>query len=210
MLLGFNRNATWRCVWFVAAMPLAIISSGCASAAMMGAKVVGHAVDEADVDAHSKKLIGQPPSAADAAFEKRVDTFEDIRTRREMITYPVKGDVLSQHRWVVEAENNRIVALAKMQYDADGGKDIIRKAVLGEKVIGKTPQEVQSDHHFKKLTVVLRNRSTGNLVRVYDIRGVADLLGARYCVLDFDSRDRCTAIRLVGVPASAGTGVIKR
>jgi hypothetical protein len=191
-------------------MPLAIISSGCASAAIMGVKVVGHAVDEADVDAHSKKLLGQPPGAADTVFAQRVDTFEDIRTKREMITYPVKGDILSRFRWVVEVENNKIVALAKFQYDADGGKDIVRKAVLGEKVIGKSPQEVQSDHHFKNLTVVLRDRSTGNLVRVYDIRGVADLLGARYCVLNFDSRDRCTDIRLVGVPASAGTGTIKR
>ena len=49
-----------------------------------------------------------------------------------------------------------------------------------------------------------------NLVRVYDIRGATDLLGAYYCVLSFDGQDRCTEIRLVGVPASAGEAVIKR
>jgi hypothetical protein len=210
MLPSLNRPATWRCVWFVVGIPLAMICSGCASAAMMGGKVVGHTVDETDVDGHSKRLLGQAPGAADAEFPPRVDTLEDIRTRREMITYPVKGDILHRSRWVVEVENNRIVALAKLDYDADGGKDAIRKAVLRDKVIGKTPQEVQSDKHFQKITVILRNRSTGNLVRVYDIGGATDLLGARYCLLDFDKRDRCTEIRLAGVPASAGTGIIKR
>ena len=151
------RQRAWSAaVLFVVTMP-----SGCATTGiMMGVKVVGQVVYEADADARSKKLLGQPPHAADAMFEKRTDTFEDIRTGREMIVYPVKSDVLSRYRWVVEAENNRIVALAKMQYDGDGGKDIILTTALGEKAIGKTPHEVQSDRHFKELTVTLRNRST--------------------------------------------------
>jgi|GEM_PF-3553639 len=191
---------------------LAVVSTttGCVTAAMMGVKVVGGAVHSVDVEAQSKELLDQPLSKADAAFGKRLNTFQDTRSNREMITYPVKGDLLSQYRWVVEVENDKIVALSKTQFDADGGQDIIKKALLKDKVIKKSPKEIHADKHFKKLILVLRNRSTGNLVRVYDVRGMLDLMGARYCVLDFDGSDRCTKIRLVGVPASAGKSALKR
>ena len=208
MRMTFDRIPVWRCASCLAAMLLAAMATGCATAAVMGVKVVGNVVQTVDVDTQSKQLLGQPPARADAEVGRRLAPFEDTRSKREMMTYTVQGDVLDQYRWVVEVENNRIVALAKAQFNADGGKDIIKKALLKDKVIGKTPTQIQADDHFKSLTLVLRNRATGNLARAYDITGMTDLLGARYCVLDFDKSDRCTDIRLVGVPSSAGSGAI--
>jgi hypothetical protein len=119
-----------------------------------------------------------------------------------MKTYSVKGDVLNNYRWVVEIEHNRIVALAKLQQDPDGGRDIITKALLKEKVMGKTPKQVQAQDYFKKPVLVLRSRTTGKMIHVYDVRSVVDLLGAKYCVLEFNKANRCDNIRLVGIPAS--------
>jgi hypothetical protein len=48
-----------------------------------------------------------------------------------------------------------------------------------------------------------------NLIRVYDVKGITDLLGAKYCVLRFDASDRCQDIRLVGIPASTKEDSIK-
>jgi len=208
MTLAFAKGMVWRCVRPVAAIVLVMTANGCVTAAMMGVKVVGTAAHGADVDARTKELLGQPVSAADTAFGKRMNTFEETRSGRAMMTYPVKGDVLDQYRWVVEVENGKIMALAKLQKDPDGGSSIIKKAMLKGKVIDKTPSQIHEDSHFEKLMLVLRNRATGNLVRVYDVRGMTDLLGARYCVLGFDRSDRCTEIRLVGVPASQGEGAI--
>ncbi len=50
--------------------------------------------------------------------------------------------------------------------------------------------------------LVMRNLVNGTLVRVYDVRNVTNLRGGRYCVLRFDSSDRCRKINLVGVSAS--------
>jgi hypothetical protein len=183
-------------------------NSGCVTAGKMGVKLVGTAVHTVDVDTQSKKLIGQPVSAADAEFGQRVNTFEDTRSKREIMTYKVEGDALDLFRWVVEAQGNRIVALMKTQFNADLGKDLVKTALYKDKVLGKTPQEIQTHSTFKNLVLTVRNRSTGNLVRVYDVRGVTDLMGAQYCVLEFDKSDRGAGVRLVGVPASAGISAI--
>ncbi len=50
--------------------------------------------------------------------------------------------------------------------------------------------------------LVMRNLVNGTLVRVYDVRNKTNLRGGRYCVLRFDSGDRCRKINLVGVSAS--------
>ena len=69
-----------------------------------------------------RKLIGQPLAAADSTFGQRLRTLEEVHTARQMITYPVKDDLLDSYRWAVEAENGRIVALAKLQNNPGGGK----------------------------------------------------------------------------------------
>jgi hypothetical protein len=39
-------------------------------------------------------------------------------------------------------------------------------------------------------------------VFVYDVRNFTNLRGARYCLLRFDSSDKCCDVKLVGVSAS--------
>lgn len=187
----------------VAIVSLLAIGAGCTTAVKIGVKVVGDTVHEVDVDVKSEKLVGQPLQAADTEFGPRLAAFAETNSKRELVTYPVEGDVLSQFRWVIEAENGKIVAVAKSQNNPDGGKSIIKKALLESKVIGKSPAEIAEHDHFAKLVLVLRNLSTNNLVRVYDVRGLTNLLGARFCVLEFDGMDKCVGIRLVGVPAAS-------
>jgi hypothetical protein len=196
-----------RCV-ALAALPLLLVVAtvGCegpwSSVAKIGVKVVGEAVHEVDVDKHAKELVGQPVEKADAEFGQRIETAVDTQSPRELMVYPVKDDLLGKTRWVVEAENSRIVALSKADHNPDGGKDIIKDALLDRKLLNKTPAEFQDEKKFRNPVLTLRSKDTGNLIRVYDVKGITDLLGAKYCVLRFDASDRCQDIRLVGVPAS--------
>jgi hypothetical protein len=205
----------WRGWGRLLALTLVVVGlgTGCnpyKKAIKIGMKVVGDTVNEVDVSEHAKRLVGQPPAAADAAFGTRIRTLEEVTTHREMMTYPVKNDVLGMFRWIVEVQNGRIAALAKAQNNPDGGKDIIEKTALKQLLVGKTPEELQSKDKFKKLILVLRDRAGGNLIRVYDVSGFKDLMGAVYCVLEFDSADRCKDIRLVGVPAASSGSTVGR
>jgi hypothetical protein len=201
-----------RCI-VLAGLPMLLIAltSGCnpyTTVAKIGIKVVGEAVNDVDGSEKAKALVGQPVSAADAEFGQPIRTLEEVRSKRVMIVYPVKDDVLKMFRWAVEAENGRIVALSKLQANPDGGKDIAEKLVLKEIAVGKTPQELQDHRFFRNLTLVLRDRATGNFVRVYDVSIVPDFGGAKSCVLEFDASDRCQKVSIVGVPsASAGSAV---
>jgi hypothetical protein len=203
----------FRCV-VLAGLPLllAALTAGCSpysSVAKIGIKVIGDVVNDADVDKHSKQLIGQPPSMADVEFGPPIRTLEEVNSGRLMMTYPVKEDLLKKFRWTVEVENGRIVALAKLQSDPDGGKDIIKKALMKEKAIGKTAKELQQDSHFQKLTLTLRDRATGNMIRVYDVSGLTDFLGAKSCVLEFGASGAAETIWIVGVPAASDNSSIK-
>lgn len=186
-------------------------SAGCSpysTVAKIGIKVVGDVVNDTDVSDRSKQLLGQPVAAADTAFGQRIRTLEELRTARELITYPVKDDLLDMFRWAVEAENGSIVAVSKLQRDPGGGKDIAEKLVLKELVIGKTPQELQSHEYFKRLVLVLRDRDSGDLLRVYDTSLIPDFMGATYCVLRFDASNTCQELWIVGVPAaSSGSSI---
>jgi hypothetical protein len=184
---------------------LAALTAGCSpysSVAKIGIKVVGEAVNEVDVDKHAKELVGQPVEKADAEFGQRIETAVDTQSPRMLIVYNVKDDVLHKTRWVVEAENGRTIALSKADHNPDGGKDIIKDALLDRKLMNKTPAEFQGEKKFNSPVLTLRSKDTGNLIRVYDVKGMTDLLGSKYCVLRFDASDRVQDIRLVGVPAS--------
>jgi hypothetical protein len=194
-----------RRIGLAGAVLLIISAAGCnpySTVANIGIKVVGDAVNDADVSDHARQLIGQPESMANAEFGQPLRTLEEVRSKRAMMIYPVKDDVLSMYRWAVEAQNGKIVALAKLQNDPDDGKDIIEKLVLKELVVGKTPQEIQAKDWFKNLILTLRDRATGQTLRIYDVSNITDFLGSRDCVLEFDASDRCQKIWLVGVPAA--------
>ncbi|HVP10637.1 MAG TPA: hypothetical protein VMV94_05545 [Phycisphaerae bacterium] len=202
----FRALLSVRFVALNAAMVLAALATGCSpysTIANLGIKVVGDAVNDADVSQKSQQLVGQPVAAADAEFGPRIRTLEEVQTGRTLITYPVKGDLLKMYHWAVEARKDRIVALSKLQNDPDGGKDLAEKLVLKEIVIGKTPQQLQSHDFFKKLVLTLRDRSSGDTLRVYDTSLIPSFMGAKYCVLEFDGSSTCQSVNIVGVPASS-------
>ncbi len=164
--------------------------------------VVGDVVSDIDVKDRQEKLVGKTATAADAMFGKPRAILVDPRRDRRLIVYPVKGDLLGQKRFVVELVEDRIVALSKTSENIDGAEDIIKAAALRDKLLKRTPSECQEAGDFGRPALVLRDQNTWNLVHVYDVRNVTNLRGARYCVLKFDTDNRCQEVKLVGVAAS--------
>ena len=193
-----------RSVALIGVVALGGLGFGCrahpVSLAMM---LVGEAVNDADIEDRAEKLVGREVSAADQMFGSRQETLEDTnRAGREMIVYPVKGDVVGSSRYVVEASRSTVVALTKTKQNIDGMEDVIKQTALRAKLVGKNPRACSQDGDLGRPILVLRNRDTGNLVRCYDVSNFTNLRGARYCVLRFDANDRCAQVRLVGVSAS--------
>lgn len=211
MQTHLGSRAASRIVWLLAALPVCAIATGCnpaSSAVQLGVKVVGDVVNDVDASQKSEELIGGSLTSADAAFGERLRTFQEMESRRLLILYPVKDDVLHMFRWAVESENDEIVALSKLQNDPDGGSDIAEKAVLDAAVKGKSAEDIASNEWFQNLVLTLRDVSNGNMVRVYDASIIPNLLGAKYCVLEFDSSDTCQHVRIVGASGSSGSGAL--
>lgn len=169
----------------------------------LASMAIGDAINDADVKKRQEKLFDQPVTAADEMFGKREETLvyaDDAQ--RELITYPVKGDLLNSQNWAVESRNGKLVALSRVKRNIDGVEDVIKAAAIKPKVMGKSPEECCRDAEFKEPLATLRCRESGEIMRVYDVRNWTNSRGARYCVLRFDENDRCNNIRLVGVSAS--------
>ena len=107
------------------------------SLAMM---VVGDAVHNADVGRRQEELAGQGTAAADEMFGSRVETLIDTRkANRELLVYPVKGDLLGASRFVAEVSDGKITALTRTKQNIDGVEDAIKTAGLRKKLSGKKP-----------------------------------------------------------------------
>jgi hypothetical protein len=170
----------------------------------LASMAIGDVIDDADVKKRQKELHNQPISAADAMFGRRSETLvyaDDAR--RELIMYPVEGDLLDGQNWVVESKNGKLVALSRVKRNIDGVEDVIKSAAIEPKVMGKSPEECCRDAEFKPAIATLRSRESGETMRVYDIRNWTNTRGARYCVLRFDANGRCNNIKLIGVSASS-------
>lgn len=170
----------------------------------LASMAIGDVINDADVKKRQEELHNQPVSAADAMFGAREETLvyaDDAQ--RELITYPVKGDLLNSQNWVVESRKGKLVALSRVKRNIDGVEDVIKSAAIEPKVMGKSPEDCCRDAEFKEPIATLRSRESGEIMRVYDIRNWTNSRGARYCVLRFDENDRCTKINLVGVSASS-------
>jgi hypothetical protein len=206
------RTVTGR-AGLLAGVMLSVSAAGCSpysTIAKIGMKVVGDAVNDADVSEKSQQLLNQPVATADTVLGQRLRTFEELRTGRRLITYPVKDDLLNSYRWAVEAQNGTIVALSKLQNDPGGGQDIAEKLVLKEIVGGKTPEQIQTHEWFKNLVLTLRDVSNRNIIRVYDTSLMPSFMGAKYCLLEFDGANKCQTVRIVGVPASTPGSTLNR
>lgn len=170
----------------------------------LASMAIGDAINDADVKKRQEKLVDQPVSAADEMFGAREETWVDANIEgRELITYPVKGDLMDTQNWVVEAHGGKLVALSRVKRNIDGVEDVIKSEVIEDKVIGKSPDECRKDAELKEPLCTLRSRESGELIRLYDIRNWTNSRGARYCMLRFDEADRCKLIRLIGVSASS-------
>jgi hypothetical protein len=169
----------------------------------LASMAIGDAINDADVKKRQEKLFDQPVSAADEMFGDREETlvYADD-TQRELITYPVKGDLLNSQNWVVESRNGKLVALSRVKRNIDGVEDVIKSAAIKPKVMGKSPEDCCRDAEFKEPIATLRSRESGEIMRVYDVRNWTNSRGARYCVLRFDENDRCKHINMLGVSAS--------
>lgn len=89
------------------------------------------------------------------------------------------------------------------RYDSfNRGVAVVKKLMLRDKLVGKTAAEIGRDEKYRSPLFMLRQRATGNLVRVYDVSKFTDRLGARYCVMRFDAADRCESVPIPGVAAS--------
>lgn len=188
-------------------------AAGCnpySTAAKIGIKVVGDVVNDVDMDDRAKQLVGQPLARADATFGQRIRTLQEHNTGRQMITYPVKGDLLDTYRWAIESEAGRIVAIAKLQKNPDGGKSISEKLLLKAIVDGKRPDEIQAHKYFQNLVLTLRDIATGNIIRAYDISLLPAFMGAKYCVLEFDASNTCQTVWIVGAPAASSGSSLSR
>ena len=191
---------------------LVLAAAGCrAHPGSLVTMLVSDAVNDADVKDRRDLLMGKPETAADSMFGSRLETLVDVdRQGVSMIFYPVKGDLLKSSRYIVEVENGVIVVFAKTKQNIDGVEDLIHNASLEKKLIGKSPAECSQEDDLGAPLRTLRSREKNQLLRVYDVRNWSDFMGARYCVLRFDGRDRCQSVALIGVSASTRKDPIRR
>ncbi|MHC5112694.1 MAG: hypothetical protein ACYTHJ_22795, partial [Planctomycetota bacterium] len=61
--------------------------SGCLAAAGVGVKLVGSAVDDADIKEREAQLMRAPVARADEMFGKSLDTYSDINSNRAWRVY---------------------------------------------------------------------------------------------------------------------------
>ena len=191
---------------------LALIAGGCrAHPGSLATLIASDAINDADVKDRRSKLVGQDEAAADRMFSERLETLVDVeRPNVSIIFYPVKIDLFKSSRYVVELEDGLIVVFAKAKQNIDGVEDLIHDANLEKKLIGKTPAQCSREDDLGEPLRTLRSREKKQLMRIYDIRHWSDFMGARYCVLRFDSNDRCQDVTLLGVSASTKKDPIRR
>jgi len=183
---------------------LTALSFGCrAHPATLAIMLIGDLVDDADVAKRQSNLIGKKAAAADSIFGSRLETLVDTkRSTREIVIFPVKGDLLAQSRYIVEVSDNRITAVTKAKHNIDGVEDMVKAKLFELELAGKTPDECAQKKDLGPPIFTFRGQESGNLVQVYDVRNWTNTRGARYCVVRFDDGNRCDQVKLLGVGAS--------
>ncbi len=177
-------------------------STGCITAAGIGVKLVGKAVDAADVKEHEKELLGAELAAADAKFGERLDTLRDLNSDLSWVIYPVKQDILGKDRYVVEVAAARIVALSRTEKNSDPKRDIPRALIIRSRVKGKPPAECASQLDMGNPLLSVRSDATALLSQIYDARHFKELGSPDYCILRFDEQGLCKDVEFLGIGAS--------
>ena len=177
-------------------------SSGCVSAVGIGVKLVGKAVDAADVKKREKELLGAKLSAADEMFGKCLDTLRDINSDRSWVIYPVENDIMGKDRYVVEVAAERIVALSRTEKNSDPKRDFPRALIIKNKIKGKSPKECAAELDMGEPVLAVRSDATGLLSQIYDARHFKELGSPDYCILRFDEQELCMGVEFLGIGAS--------
>ncbi len=204
---GFTGKLILCCVALVA-----LTIGGCrAHPVSLATLIAGDAINDADVKDRRSKLMGQDEAAAENMFGQRLETLIDAERQDVIIIfYPVKNDLFKKSRYIAELDGGKIVMFAKTKQDIDGIEDLIHDASLEKKLAGKTPAQCSKDGELGEPLRTFRSKEKGQLLRIYDIRHWSDFMGARYCVLRFDSNDRCQEVTLMGVSATTKKDPIRR
>lgn len=189
-------------VWCMVLVAVAIPSGGCVSAVGIGVKLVGKAVDTADVQKREQELIGADLSAAAAMFGKHLDTLRDVGSDRSWVIYPVESDLLDKDRYVVEVADAKIVALSRTEKNSDPKRDFPRALIMKRKIKGKTPEQCAAELDMGEPVLAVRSDETGLLSQIYDARHFKEWGSPDYCILRFDERELCMEVEFLGIGAS--------
>ena len=171
--------------WFIPALACVVLPNiGCiTTTVLLTSKLVGDVVIEADVEKRGESLVGESLASADEMFGDRHETlFDTADYDREIVVYPVKGELIGKSWWVIEAYDGKVLALTRKW---QGGKSKLEK-----KVMGKGPAECQEAGELEPPIHVLESRGQGTRVRVYEGEA-SKLCGQKYEVLRFDTNDLC-------------------
>lgn len=208
----FHKVASPSSVLLCCVTLVTLTIGGCrAHPVSLATLIAGDAINDADVKDRRSKLMGQDEAAADEMFGQRLETLIDAeREDVVIIFYPGKNDLFKKSQYVVELDGGKIVMFAKIKQDIDGVEDLIHDANLEKKLAGKTPEQCSTDGELGEPLRTFRSKEKGQLLRIYDIRHWSDFMGARYCVLRFDSNDRCEDVTLMGVSATTKKDPIRR
>ncbi len=201
---GPRRTSWLRLATLVLIPTLAAAGSGCTAAVSIGVKLIGSAVDDADVKKHSAKLIGAELAAADEVFGEPIDTLRDVSSTRAWVIYPVKDfNVLGKDRYVVEVFDDRIVAFTRAENNSDPKTDIPRALFIANKVKGKPVAECETLlENVGPLLLTVRRDSNGTLSQLYDGRLIKEFGKPHYCILRFDENELCSKVEFIGIGAS--------
>ncbi len=198
-----GKTRTGMTLFWVGFLAVGVLLGGCrVHPISLGTMIVGDMVNDADVQKRAEILMNQPVAMADEMFGARLETLEDTTAERELVLYPVKGDLLKSERYAVEVVNNTITAVSRMKRNIDGSENVLKQMLLKNKVMGKDPKECEEAAEFKSPVLIARSKEKGEMVHVYDVRNWTNTRGARYCVLRFDKEYACTGIDMIGVSAS--------
>ncbi len=197
MIMRFGSNL--GCLTILAAVALA---AGCrAHPASLAVMLIGDVIDDVDVEQRAAQLEGQVPSTADRMFGPRYNTLNDLRTDDQWLVY--RPSDLERVFFVATVSGGRIVGLTKARQDADGFEDVVHRLDLEARLLGNRPAECEREANLGQPAFTVHSRRTGSSMRIYDVTNWTDTRGARYCLLDFDQRERCNRIRMVGVTAAS-------
>ncbi len=193
-----------RAITYAFLIMLVVNAAGCTVAVSTGIKLVGSAVDNADVRERREQLMNADLAKANAMFGEPLDAFSDVNSSRAWRVYkvPQNKDPFGKDRYVVEVAKGRIVAVSRVEKNSEWKIDLPRAIAIKSEVKGKPISECEALVDHGRPLVTVRNDSTGLLIQLYEGRLIKDLQKPHYILLRFDEQKTCTDVEFMGVGAS--------